>query len=130
MRRVIVSVLAGLILAVTGCGPSEVAVSGTVTLNGKPLKEGNIAFRPLPVSATSEATGGPIVGGKFRVKARPGQHRVEITATQAATGPKDPFGVAPPPKSLIPEKYNGKSELTKEVRPGAPNEFDFALTSP
>ena len=130
MRRVFVSVLAGLILAVTGCGPGEVAVSGTVTLNGKPLDEGNIAFRSLPVSATAEGKGGPIVGGKFGFKIPPGQHRVEITATRAATGPKDPFGVAPPPKSIVPERYNGKSELKKEVRAGTPNEFEFPLTSP
>jgi hypothetical protein len=130
MRRVTVSVLAGLILAATGCGPGEVVVSGIVTLNGKPLEDGYIAFRPLPATATSEAKGGPIKGGTFQVKARPGQYQVEITATQAATGPKGALGVTPPPTSLIPERYNGKSELTKEVRAGAPNEFEFALTSP
>lgn len=128
MRRVMVSVLLGLFLSVTGCGPSEVVVSGTVTLDGKPLEEGNIAFRPLPATATSEATGVPIQGGKYQLKVRPGRYRIEITAARAAPGPTDPFGTTPPPKSLIPEKYNARSELTEEVRAGT-NEFNFALTS-
>ena len=128
MRRVTVSVLLGLLLSVTGCGPGEVVVSGTVTLDGRPLEEGNIAFRPLPATATSEATGVPIQGGKYQLKVRPGRHRIEITATRAAPGAKDPLGTAPAPKSIIPEKYNARSELTEEVRAGA-NEFNFALTS-
>jgi hypothetical protein len=128
MRRVLVSVFVGLVLSVTGCGPGEVVVSGNVTLDGKPLEEGNIAFRPFPATATSEATGSPIQGGKYQLKVRPGRYRIEITAARAAPGPKDPLGTTPPPKSIIPEKYNARSELTEEVQAGT-NEFNFTLTS-
>jgi hypothetical protein len=129
MNRVTVSLLLGLLLPVAGCGPSEAVVSGTVTLDGKPLEEGFIAFRPLPVSATAEANSGPIQGGTFQVRVRPGQNRVEITATRPATGPRTPLGPPPPPISLIPEKYNSKSELTEDIRAGGTNELNFALTS-
>ena len=129
MRRASVSVLLSLLLSLTGCGSGEIVVSGTVTLDGKPLEEGNIAFRPLPASATSEATGGPIKGGKYQVKVPPGRNRIEINATRATPGPKGPLGTTAPPKSIIPEKYNAQSKLTEEVRVGGTNEFNFALTS-
>lgn len=129
MCRMTASVLTGLILTVIGCSSGEVAVSGTVTLDGKPLEEGNIAFRPLPVLATLEATSGLVKGGKYQIKVRPGQNQVEITAIKPIPGPKDPFGMGPPPKSIIPEKYNTKSELREEVQAGVGNEFNFTLTS-
>jgi hypothetical protein len=128
MRVVTALVFLGVLLTVTGCGPGEVAVSGSVTLDGKPLEEGNIAYRPLPAKATAEATGVPIRGGKYQLKVRPGQYRIEITATRAAPGPKDPFGTTPPPKSIIPQRYNAQSELTEEVGTGT-NEFNFTLKS-
>lgn len=130
MRRATVSILLVVLLPLTGCGPSEVVVSGTVTLDGKPLEDGHIAFRPLPATATAEAAGATIKGGKYQVKVRPGQNRVEITAARAAApGPKEAIGPLPAPKSIIPERYNVQSKLTEEVRAGGPNEFNFALTS-
>jgi hypothetical protein len=128
MHRVTRTVLLGLLLAMMGCGPGEATVSGTVTLDGKPLEEGNIAFRPLPALAKSEARGGPIKDGKYQVKARPGQNRVEITATRVVPGKKDSFGT-PLRESIVPEKYNAKSELTKEISAGGANEFNFELKS-
>ena len=108
MRRAMGNVLPMLLLALMGCGPGEAAVSGTVLLDGKPLEEGNIAFRPLPATAASEAIGGPIKDGKFQVKARPGLNRVEITATRIVPGKVDNFGT-PLRESLVPEKYNAQS---------------------
>lgn len=128
MHRVIVTVLLGLLLAMVGCAPGESTVSGTVTLDGKPLEEGNIAFRPLPALAVSEAMGGSIKDGKYQVKARPGQNRVEITATRIVPGKKDNFGTLLR-ESILPEKYNAKSELTKEISAGRANELNFELTS-
>jgi hypothetical protein len=128
MRRVLVAVLLGLLVTVTGCGPGGVTVSGTVTLDGEPLKEGHIVFRPVPALAKSEAIGGPIKDGKYQVKARPGQNRVEITATRVVPGTKDSFG-NPLQESIIPERYNVESNLTKEISASGANEFNVELTS-
>jgi len=128
MHRVASAVLMGLLLALMGCGSGEATVSGTVSLDGKPLEEGHIAFRPLPALAKSEARGGPIKDGKYQVKAQPGQNRVEITATRVVPDKKDSFGT-PLRESMIPEKYNAQSELTKEISAGGVNEFNFELKS-
>jgi hypothetical protein len=128
MHRVIGTVLLGLLLAVTGCGSGEATVSGTITLDGKPLEDGNIAFRPLPALAATEAIGGPIKDGKYQVKARPGQNRVEITATRVVPGKKDAFGT-PLRESILPEKYNVQSQMTKEISASGANEFNMELTS-
>lgn len=128
MRRVLVAVLLGLFLTVTGCGPGEATVSGTVTLDGKPLEEGHIAFRPSPALATSQAMGGSIKDGKYQVKARPGKNLVEITATRVVPGKKDSFG-NPLRESIIPKKYNVQSDLTTEISASGANEFNVKLMS-
>ena len=128
MRRVTVTVLPVLLLALMGCSPGQATVSGTVALDGKPLEEGNIAFRPLPATASSEAIGGPIKDGKYEVKARPGLNRVEITATRIVPGKKDNFGTSLR-QSIIPIRYNAQSELTKNISVGATKELNFELTS-
>jgi len=129
MRRTAGGILLTLLLVANGCAPAEVAVSGTVTLDGAPLEEGYIAFRPLPISASAEAANSPIKGGKYQTRVRTGQNRVEITAVQLAAGRTGPDGGPIPPKSLIPEKYNSKSELTEDVQAGGTNEFNFRITS-
>jgi hypothetical protein len=128
MFRALAPGVLALILAGSGCGPGEVAVSGTVTLDGAPLAEGHIAFRPLPALATSEASVGPIKDGKYQLTARPGQNRVEIIATRVVPGQKDSFG-NPLRVSIIPAKYNVQSELTRELQATGGSELNFDLTS-
>jgi hypothetical protein len=123
-----------------GCGgagdelPRE-AVSGTVNLNGAPLKAGMIQFQPSdPTAATAGAAG--ITDGRYSIaKAEglvPGKYLVSITSTPPASSPTpvvmpgDPVG---PPKEPIPAQYNAKSNLTAQVTKGGPNEFEFSLKS-
>jgi hypothetical protein len=64
--------------------------------------------------------------------AKVGPHKVFVRPTEmppeeaAANGSRGGARVAPPPK--IPAKYNKRSTLTAEVKPGR-NTFDFALES-
>jgi len=116
---------------VVGCGdgskkdPAEVPVKGEVTLDGKPLPEGEITFavvgmpgRPIPVA-----------NGVYSGKALPGKNKVEVRAFKA--GP--PLSTDPEKKptkvNFLPEKYNEHSKLDAEVSPGGANEFKFDVTS-
>jgi hypothetical protein len=117
----------------SGCGGAEdvlprEAVSGTVKLNGEPLKAGRIQFQgPAP-------GGAGIVDGAYSIpKAEglvPGKYQVLIFGPQAAAAPAktEMPGESlptPPAKETIPAKYNAKSTLTAEVKKDGPNKFDF-----
>jgi hypothetical protein len=119
----------GLALAV-GCGesrkgPAEVPVKGQVTLDGKPMAEGEVTLsvaglpgRPFPVS-----------NGAFSGTALEGKNRVEVRAFKA--GP--PLSTDPEKKptkaNYIPDKYNVQSKLEADVTPKGPNDFKFDVTS-
>jgi hypothetical protein len=113
-----------------GCGPSgpeTYEVSGEVTFDGQPVAEGRIVFRDAGGSAASWA--GEIEDGRYAFPATVGKKRVEITATrQVQTSQDSPSGQgAFTFESYIPAKYHSQSELTAEVTPEGPNEFNFPL---
>ena len=124
------------ILCVAGCnGPSDrFVIRGTVTLDGKGIPKGSIAFRPLE-SARSPSAGAEIVDGQFSIPAekgvRPGQFRVEIIATRK-TGKsiKDPvFGPTDVEVQYLPPRYNIRSELTADITADKADELNFELKS-
>jgi hypothetical protein len=123
----------------SGCGKGDEldrqSVSGTVTLDGKPLPKGEIQFHPaaenLPV-----ATGSSIVDGQFSIARdqgpTPGPYKVSISAVSGK--PPEliggmPSGAGTPNKELIPAKYNSQSTLTADVKTGGTNNFPFELSS-
>jgi hypothetical protein len=127
------------VLGISGCsevddGLPREPVSGTVTFEGQPLKQGAIQFYPGPESKDARPGGAVIADGKFSIaKAQglmPGSYRVTIKSGEGAATPPDlPPGTASPAgKELVPEKYNEKTVLTAVVKPGAPNQFEFTLT--
>lgn len=123
----------GLIVAclLTSCarqsGPAIETVHGTATLDGQPIEEGEILFRPQ--DATKSGGGGKISRGKFSFQTPAGDMRVEITAyrvvpgkfVEANPGEKDPVT-----EQYIPEQYNRKSDLTATVD-SKHREFKFEL---
>jgi len=115
-------------LVSVGCGGNsdgQREVSGTVSLDGQPIENGEIVFHP--VSGDGAAQGGPIKDGKFQFQATAGEKRVEITATREAATPA-PDGL-PNYVSYIPAQYNSKSTLKETVQENSDNEFEFKLTS-
>ena len=68
--------LAGLaaLIMVAGCtrGDGRQRVTGRVTLDGQPLGDGAINFRPAP-GLTANSSGGPIKAGQFELPADRGQ---------------------------------------------------------
>jgi hypothetical protein len=135
------------------------AVSGQVTLDGAPLKEGTISFRPtadLPTPAMVTIHQGSysippaqglvpgtyevaIVGSESPALAEKALDDPPGPATRKQTEATDsmqrtkkfgrPAGKGETSGSSIPARYNTATTLTAEVKKGAPNSFDFALTS-
>ncbi len=80
--------------------------------------------------------GGPIRDGRYSISAGQGPvvglNRIEIHA-QRKTGKNIPAALADPGEMMdetgeaIPDRYNTKSTLQREVKPGR-NVFDFELT--
>jgi hypothetical protein len=119
------------------------AVSGTVTLGGRPLAQGRIQFEPSSPEAMTPA-GGEIKDGAFTIPRdqgpTPGDYRVMITSSGSRTSEVDTSpGAEPPPGSkaklpdigpspeLVPRQYNSKTTLTAKVEAGKTNTFDFPL---
>ncbi len=127
------------ILAAAGCGgtdgPVTYPISGSVTLDGKPLETGEILFRSEGAVATFAGT---ISAGKYSLSATAGKMRVEISSTQIVPGkqgqrggtPGDPISesnTALVYKEAISANYNKESTLTADVIPSGPHQFNFAL---
>ncbi len=106
--------------------PKKHAVSGTVTLDGKPLSEtGMIYFKTI---ATGDIDAMEIKDGKFSGSAIPGERRVEIVVYRVTM--QDLNGMKGEVKeNLIPPRYNSETTLTAKVTPEGPNQFSFELTS-
>ena len=103
-------------------------VSGTVTLDGEPLADGEIHFITRAEGALDIV---PIQGGKFEGQAKAGKRRVEIHSFREGE-PMAPFpGADPEPTrvDIIPARYASLSELEEEVTKEGPNQFTFELVS-
>ena len=118
----------------SGCGgssdgPKLNAVSGVVTFDGEPIKEGRILFRALGAGGRSYSA--PIANGAYDVKAEAGPVAVEVTASRLVPGKVDRSNPVPEPagEMYIPKRYSGpETTLKAEVKPGG-NTLPFALTT-
>jgi hypothetical protein len=133
-------VAGGLSSGIAGCGsssPPRVAVSGTVTLDGRPIEQGAIAFVPTADSKQPSA-GAEIAAGEYSIPAASGpsagKYKVEIRWSKP-TGKQIELGSPAPPgtlvdevKEAVPAKYNSKTTLEEVLEPGE-NAVHFDLTS-
>ncbi len=95
-------------------------VSGTVTLDGQPLKSGTIRFDSADGHAAAVDTS--ITDGKFDVKMAPGDKRVTITSPKVI-GKKKMYDTPDSPtyditEEQLPKRYNANSELKLTVKVG------------
>jgi hypothetical protein len=76
------------LLVLSGCsGSTGTTVTGSVTVNGEPLKAGAITFMPVQTKG-GQSAGGEIVNGKYTARnVTPGQERVTVTV--AAEGSRE-----------------------------------------
>jgi hypothetical protein len=122
------------LVPLAGCGAGTGAtVSGRITLDSSPLDDATISFVPT-AGGQREAAWATVKEGHYSISTSeglgPGRFRVEVRALRA-TGDKsiqaDPT-LPTPSKEVVPAKYNTKSELVAEIKPGA-NTADFELKS-
>lgn len=126
------AVLVAAAAVAAGCGRSKPArpmqqVSGTVTLDGQPLPEGEIFFKN---TAAGEVDILSVTEGRFQGKVGVGTRRVEIYAYHEKE--VIPMPGEPPEKTrenYIPARYNVKSKLTVEIAAGAAAPLEFKVTS-
>jgi len=120
----------GLTVVILFCGcsqdPKLFPVSGTITFDGAPVADGDILFVPVDPALGPEP--GTIKDGKYTLKAREGQKRVEIRASKILPGGAKGAGGEPVPEEFLPRKYNDNSTLSAEVKSSGENKADFALT--
>jgi hypothetical protein len=105
-------------------------VSGSVTLDGQPLKSGVIRF--VPVDGATATADSMVTDGKFSASVPPGEKKVSISAPKV-TGTRRMYETPDSPtidvtEELLPKRYNAQSELTLKVESGAQSK-DFALQS-
>lgn len=114
-----------------GCGgPADVPdlgeVSGYVKLDGQPVQGAKVTFQPetgRPSTAFTDAEGNyELAYSRGESGAKVGKHTVRISTLVVADDEQ------PGVPEKIPEQYNKKTELTKDVE-GGDNEINFDLKS-
>mgnify|MGYP003662987241 CR=1 FL=1 len=126
--------LCTLFLTIVGCGgqagdqPDLGSVTGTVTLDEKPLAGVVVVFSPEKGRSSVGTTDSD---GKYELiyvgdtkGANIGTHKISITTALGETADEG----AAPVKETIPAKYNTQTTLTEEVKAGD-NVIDLKLTS-
>jgi hypothetical protein len=120
-------VLAALLTA-AGCGePGAGEVTGTVTVDGQVPPDGSsITF--VPTDGKSPTAGASIESGKYTTKVPVGAAKVQIRvpkfaagkpkAAKGGPGPGGPDGGQTVVGDALPDKFNNKTELTYDVKPG------------
>jgi len=117
--------------ALAGCGdrgPQKGLVKGTVTLDGKKLDSGAIQFLDRDEKVPSSA--GEIKDGEYATEVYVGRMQVQISSPKVV-GSRKLYDTPDSPvkdvtKEMIPERYNTRSELTAEIKPGE-NTANFEL---
>lgn len=112
------------LLAFSGCSQRKAEVSGTITLDDKPVEAGTITFIPVDGKATTE--GGAISDGRYTVHLRPGTMKITISALKLPPGETPSPAANARAQETIPARYNRNSELIFEVKAGK-NQKDLDL---
>ncbi len=110
-----------------GCSDGKGKVTGSVTFAGEPVASGMVTFVRSEGQLVRE--GAVISQGSFQASLAPGKYQVELngqkvkgTRTQKGFDGKDE--VLEISEEMFPERYNRKTELVAEIKPG-PNALKF-----
>lgn len=128
-RMIVTAMIAWLsafaLLAIAGCGGDGLAdVTGTVTIDGAPLAEGDIIFEAADQSSTPQGT--TITNGQFKLRVGPGKKIVRINASEG-DGVVDPLMKTEGRRSIIPPEFNTSSTLTADIQAGTNPPLSFAV---
>ncbi len=110
------------LVMLAGCSQSTThgIIEGTISLDGVALAEGVVRF--VPVDESSQTASASIAEGKFTATVPVGMMRVECSAPKVV-GRQKMYNTPDSPEvdvvgELLPPRYNVRSELTYDVRPG------------
>ena len=135
---------AGLVALLGGCGqtdPSLVPVTGTVTVNERPLANATVTFIPKDVTPGFGGTGKTDGSGKYTLLGSrdnapaipPGEYRVAVSKRLMPDGSEVPANENTPPmmspaRESLPVGYSNPAttQLTATVKPGG-GPIDFPL---
>jgi hypothetical protein len=126
LRLIILSIAVLLIPAGCAKRPPQGVVSGSVSLDGAPVKTGVIRF--VPIDGKTTTAGGEIKEGKYMVTAPVNKFKVTINAAEPSQQGAPINDDAPLARELIPAKYNARTELVLDIQAGQ-NQRDFQLNS-
>lgn len=126
IQRTMFGLLAALSLfAIAGCTGSGLAdVTGTVTIDGMPLAEGDIIFEADDKNSTP--AGATIKDGQFKLQVAPGKKIVRINASEG-DGVVDPLMKTEGRRSIIPAEFNTTTTLTADIKAGENPPLSFAV---
>jgi hypothetical protein len=122
-------------LSLVGCSSDSdrCRVQGDVSYNGEPVDDGGIALVPEQEGESQVRATGEIVDGHYALDSKrgpyPGNYRVVIywnKKTGRMITSKASGATKEERKQVIPAKYNERTELKVEVKPGR-NTHDFHL---
>jgi hypothetical protein len=125
-----------LVIVLVGCGSGDlVPVSGTITLDGKPLANASVTFQPVGLGSKEAGAGSygktdangryslRVISTKEQKGAVVGKHRVAVSM-----GVDNGSDVIPV-KEPLPARYNNKTILEFDVPSGGSEKADFSLDS-
>lgn len=131
-HRLMVVLLGVVAMTAVGCGGDKYEnlgeVSGTITLDGEPLKHAVITFQP---QGGRPAYGKTVEDGKYTMMYTGSQSGATvgmntITITNGGEKRDEETGKIWFQKEEVPAKYNSKTELKFDVQPGSQT-HDFEL---
>ena len=140
MKRLSLSV--ALLIAcglVTGCGASDrFPVSGRVTLNNQPLKNGIVMFEPLEGQGTGSTAmleegqysipqEGGLKAGKYRVRITSGDGKTAVNPVDPNEPPGPGGGSNIISKELVPASWNTQSKQEVTIKAEGENTFNFDI---
>ena len=128
-RLLFVATFAFLAMALAGCdrGPVRHKVSGVVDLDGQPVVEGTLTFRPTDPNLPPE--GAPIANGKYNVAIVAGTFKVEVFIQKKVPlgpGESSPYGDNKKIINGVPDHYNDNPPIADVKGSG---EINFNLKS-
>ncbi|WP_442482543.1 carboxypeptidase regulatory-like domain-containing protein [Aeoliella sp. SH292] len=123
------------VLSLTGCSRTDTfplgSVSGTVTLDGKPLPDAFVNFQPVGGPGSTAITDDQGRYSLNTIDGEPGAviglHKVTIYSAHSTEAASEDESIVRTPKEIIPDKYNYDSKLTFEVPAGGTSSADWAL---
>jgi hypothetical protein len=128
MTRVACAAVALGLGLLAGCGGGDGRVSGEVTVDGQPLKKGQVTF--APADGKSSGVSAPVADGRYAAVVPAGEMTVRVSG-ERVVGKHQMYPGAPEVdkvEELVAAEYNDQTTLTVTIRGGSQVE-NFAVKS-